>query len=282
MKNTRPFTAVMLTTAIVLAPVASADAAGKKHVRATTHKSHKSHASHPSHVKLRLSYVVTHHAGVSHRVTVHAASAAAPVNVLSFLSHLSTLFPKLSITSITIDTSGPVVVIQVSATNAGKPMTLQVKLNKNFTIIGITKESSTTQSTSSNWTIGFGGRPGWHHSGHHDPRPIVEPYPPYLPFGPTGVTGVTGPTGISGCIGASGASGVTGVTGVTGITGVTGFTGSSTIGGPTGVSGAGATSNDCNGGLWEPSGSTGTVGVTGTTGYIWPYDESGNLDYDGF
>jgi|GEM_PF-2734255 len=277
MKNTRPFTAVILTTAIVLAPVAGAEAAvGKKHVRAVAHKAHASH------VKVRLSYVVTHHAGVNHRVTVHAANAAAPVNVLSFLSHLSTLFPKLSITSITIDTTGPVVVIQVSATNAGKPMTLQVKLNKNFTIIGITKEASSAQSSSSNWTVGFGGRPGWHHSGHHHPRPVVGPYPPYLPFGPTGVTGVTGPTGISGCIGVSGDSGATGVTGTTGVSGVSGVSGASTIGGPTGVSGAGATSNDCNGGLWEPSGSTGTVGVTGTTGYIWPYDQYGNPDYDAF
>jgi hypothetical protein len=280
MKNTRPFTAVILTTAIVLAPVAGAEAAvGKKHAHATAHKVHKTHKAH---VKMRLSYVVTHHAGVSHRVTVHAASAHAPVNVLSVLTHLSTLFPKLNISSITIDATGPVVVIQVSAINSGKPLTLQVKLNKNFTIIGITKEASSSQPTSSNWTIGFGGRPGWHHSGHHDPRPVVGPYPPYFPFGPTGVTGVTGPTGISGCIGATGDSGVSGVTGVTGVSGVSGVSGASTIGGPTGVSGAGYTSNDCNGGLWEPSGSTGTVGVTGTTGYIWPYDENGNLDYDGF
>ena len=283
MKNTRPFTAVILTTAIVLAPVAGAEAAvGKKPLHLVAHKTHKAHKAH---VTMHLSYVVTHHAGVKHRVTVHAANAAAPINVLGFLSHLSTLFPKLSITSITIDTTGPVVIIQVSATNAGKPMTLQVKLNKNFSIIGITKEASASQSTSSNWTIGFGGRPDHRHSGHHHPRPVVGPYPPYLPFGPTGVTGVTGPTGISGCMGVSGDSGATGATGdsgVWGVTGVTGVSGSSTIGGPTGVSGAGSTSNDCNGGLWEPSGSTGTVGVTGTTGYIWSFDENGNPDYDAF
>jgi hypothetical protein len=54
MKNTRPFTAVILTTAIVPAPVAGTEAVvGKKHAHATAHKAH---------VTMRISYVVTHHA----------------------------------------------------------------------------------------------------------------------------------------------------------------------------------------------------------------------------
>ncbi len=255
--------AALIATSLAAAPLTLASAAPHKAVhKAVTHKALKPYST----------FLVAHQGATTRHLPVHSIGFATPVNSLvGLLTQVSTIYPRLSVRSLTMEFVGATIVVHLTASASGAPIALEARVTKTWHLLSV--HVIALNQPLPQPTPPPAPRPPLNddkkHHGHHRPLPVHRHHPPVTPSGPTGVTGVTGMTGATGPTGDSGSGtppvGPTGESGASGASGASGDgggnlrvlpPGSGIAWGPTGPTGV----------TDAPVGDSGASGVTGPTG----------------